>query len=144
MPHQWRNYIWHCMEEGAGKRCSECEESAGKRCSECEEGARKRSSECEEGARMRSSECAPNPKSPSPSHRPGMMRARTSAMSSCPLRRHSYSPASVCCTFLMMSCQSSPLRLTRYFLLGQNLVVPTDSGKESASLRQITCTDGCR
>ena len=25
MPHQWRNQIWQSLEEGAGKRCSECE-----------------------------------------------------------------------------------------------------------------------
>ena len=24
MPLQWRNYIWQSLEEGAGKRCSEC------------------------------------------------------------------------------------------------------------------------
>ena len=25
MLHQWRNQIWQSLEEGAGKRCSECE-----------------------------------------------------------------------------------------------------------------------
>ena len=25
MPLQWRNQIWQSLEEGAGKRCSECE-----------------------------------------------------------------------------------------------------------------------
>ena len=26
MPLQWRNQIWHSLEEGAGKRCSECDQ----------------------------------------------------------------------------------------------------------------------
>ena len=60
---QWRNQIWQSLEEGAGKRCSECEERDGEvrdgeggeradRGVETEERARKRERE-REGERER-------------------------------------------------------------------------------------------